>query len=225
MMFVLLLLLFAADLHSQPSWRSTAAGAGAPAPAPAAVERVPSKVVYRNRIVRDTVRMVDTLVRVDTVRVTDTVQVLPVQYKYVIRYALTSINVDSRNPEWLDNASISEIVARDTATLKVGVETIRTLGSMVDQFGNRFPQQDVIVTGFTINVFKDRANMEYRGKNSIAVFSGAFDSSGFLVASGEITETGFFASFFPFSLFAGASRKKIIIEITREAYSSMEARL
>ena len=226
-MLVFLLLLFAVNLHSQPSWRTAApaAGAGAQATAPVAGAASSPRVVYRDKIVRDTVRMVDTLVRVDTVRVSDTVRVLPVQYKYVIRYALTSINVDSKNLEWLDDASVSEIIARDTATLKVGVETIRTLGIVVDQYGNRFPQQDIIVAGFTINVFGDRANMEYRGKSSVAVFSGSFDLSGFLIASGEISETNFLASFFPFSLFFGSSRKKIVIEIVREAYSVSEARL
>lgn len=218
MILFLFLFLCAVDLYSQPSWRSPAAppaGAGAQATVPAGDAASP-KVVYRNRIVRDTLRLVDTVRVVDTIR--DTVPVLPVQYKYVIRYALTGINVDTKNPEWLDNASYSEIIARDTATLKIGVETIRTLGIMVDQYGNRFPQQDIITTGFTINVRKDNASIEYRGNNSIAVFSGAFDISGFLIATGEITETGVLASFFPFNLFFGTSRKKIIIEITREAY-------
>jgi hypothetical protein len=223
MMSVFLLLLLAAVSHPQPSWRSALpAGAGAQASAPAGGQPSPAKIVYRLKTVRDTVRVADTLVRLDTVvvrdTVRDTVQVLPAQYKYVIRYALTSINVDTKNPEWLDNASHSEIVARDTATLKIGVETIRTLGTMVDQYGNRFPQQDIITTGFTISVRKDMAVIEYRGKNSIAVFSGGFDSSGFLIATGEITETGFLASLFPFSLFAGTGRKRLIIEITREAY-------
>jgi len=206
----------------RPSWLS-------PPPSPAAMppggggDAVSSssfRPVVKVRTVRDTVRIVvsDTVysVRVDTVR--DTVVFFPVQYKYTVRYALTSLNVDIRNPEWLDYASVSEIVARDTATLRVGSEEIRTLGNMIDQFGNSFPQQDIITSGFTINVFGDRANIEYRGKTSIAVFSGSFDASGFLFATGEISETSFFAGLFPFSLFFGTNHKRIIIEIRREAY-------
>jgi hypothetical protein len=188
----------------------------------AGYDSVPPRVVYRDRRViervTDTVfvSLFDTVRVVDTIR--DTVPAFPAQYRYSIRYALTGINIESKNPEWLDYASYSEIVARDTATLKVGVETIRTLGTMVDQHGNRFPQQDIITTGFTIQVFGDRATIEYRGKNSIAVFSGSFDRSGLLVATGEISETSLLGSFFPFSLFFGTGKKRIIIEILREAY-------
>jgi hypothetical protein len=174
------------------------------------------KVVYRSRIVRDTLRLVDTVRVVDTIR--DTIPVFPVQYRYRIHYALTSLNVEISNPEWLDYASYSEIVARDTAMLRIGSEDVRTLGSIIDQFGNKIPQQDIITTGFTINVRRDMAVIEYRGKNSVALFSGSFDLSGFLIATGEISETGILASFWPFSWFFGTSKKRIIIEITREAY-------
>jgi hypothetical protein len=228
MRFVLLLILLPVVCMSQPSvrpfWLQT------PPPPPAASQPPGGggngggdsvqKPVVKRITVRDTVRIVslDTvyLSKTDTVR--DTVVSFPVQYKYTVRYALTSLNVEIRNPEWLDYASVSEIIARDTATLRIGSEEVRTLGNMVDQFGNRFPQQDIITTGFTINIFGDRANMEYRGKSSVAVFSGNFDNSGFLIATGEIAESSFLGSVFPFSLFFGVSKRRIIIEILREAY-------
>ena len=175
--------------------------------------------VYRTKTVRDTVVFRDTVVVRDTVQKTDTLYFWNTQYKYIVRYALTSLNVDISSPQWLDYASVNEIVARDTATLRIGSEEIRTIGNIVDQFGNKIPQQDIITAGFTINILKDRVVIEYRGKNSVAYFSGNFDSFGFLYAVGEISETSLLASFFPFNLFFGASRKKIIIEIVREVYS------
>jgi len=220
--FLVLFLTICANSANTPSWR-------APVPSSSSVHASSSSsgrdVVRIRQIVHDTVHVkqvvVDTvlILKNDTIRIVDTVKTAPpVQYKYVIRYALTSFNVSAKNPEWLDNASHSEVIARDTATLKIGVETVRTLGVIIDQFGNRVPQTDLITTGFTINVFGDRAFIEYRGEKSLAVFSGGFDSSGFLIATGEITETSFFTEWWPFNLFFSASRKKIIIEITREAY-------
>jgi hypothetical protein len=215
---------------TQPAWVTPSAPAPsqpaaptvAPAPsAPALLAPAPASkpiVKYKDRIVRqtDTLLITDTLVitKIDTVEIS----VLPIQYKYKIRYALTKLNVEITNPEWLDYASYNEIIARDTATLKMGVEEIRTLGNTIDQFGNHIPQTDIITTGFIINVFGNRATIEYRGKTSIAVFSGGFDNSGFLLANGEITETSMLASFFPFNLFFGSQKKRIIIEIIREAY-------
>jgi hypothetical protein len=166
--------------------------------------------------VHDTVVRVDTLVQMDTIVRVDTVMQWNAQYKYTIRYALTALNVEITSPEWLDYASVNEIFARDTATLRVGAEEVRTLGSIVDQFGNKIPQTDIVTTGFTIQVLKDKVMIEYRGKNSLAVFSGNFDNEGFLFAAGEITESGFLASFFPFNLFFRSGKKKIIIEIVRE---------
>ena len=211
-------LLFSGFVFCQPSWLR-------PSQSSPVVQLPPSlqpssPVVSKPRaVVRvDTIRVYDTLevVRVDTIR--DTVFHWNAQYRYIVRYALTSLNVDMNNPEWLDYASVNEIVARDTATLRIGSEQIRTLGNLIDQFGNKIPQTDIITTGFTIQIFKDRAIIEYRGKNSLAMFSGNFDSSGFLFATGEITETGFLASLFPFSFFFGTSKKRIIIEIMREVY-------
>jgi hypothetical protein len=213
MRYLFFLLLLSGFAFGQPSWLQPSQ----PSPVvqlPPALQPVKPKTVYRV----DTVKVRDTVevVRVDTIR--DTVSAFPVQYKYTIRYALTSLNVDMSNPEWLDYASVNEIFARDTATLRIGSEDIRTLGSLIDQFGNKIPQTDIVTTGFTINIFKDRANIEYRGKSSLAMFSGNFSDSGFLFATGEITETGFLASFFPFSFFFGSSKKRIIIEIMREVY-------
>jgi hypothetical protein len=228
MKIVFFFLIFACGIFAQPSWRVPAPSpASAPAPAPApAVEPAPvvsvakPRTVYRDRVVKDTLRIVDTLLvsKIDTVRIMDTVSIMPIQYRYMIRYALTSLNVEMANPEWLDYSSYNEIVSRDTATLKVGSEEIRTLGNTIDQFGNHIPQTDIITTGFTINVFGDRVAIEYRGKTSVAFFSGFFDNSGFLIANGEISETGFLASFFPFNLFFSAGKKRIIIQIHREAY-------
>jgi len=222
MMFLLALVFPVLAFSQAPSWRQPAPAAVVGADAPTGKGADAPRTVYRDRIVRDTVKLMDTLVRLDTVyrvdTIRDTVQAFPVQYRYVIRYALTGINVETKNPEWLDYSSLSEIIARDTATLKVGVETVRALGVIIDQFGNRIPQQDIVTTGFTIQVFGDRATIEYRGKNSIAVFAGSFDRNGFLIATGEIADNSLLLNFFPFNLFFGASRKKIIIEITREAY-------
>jgi hypothetical protein len=207
----LFLFLFAANVFSQvPSWL-----------VPPSLKKDTAnavKPVYRTKVVRDTVLRIDTVLRVDTVQTVDTVYHWNMSYKYVIRYALTSLKVDIDNPEWLDYSSVSEIVARDTATLRIGSEEIRTLGNIIDQFGNRIPQQDIITAGFTIQVMGDKVVIEYRGKNSVAMFSGNFDFSGFLVATGEIAETNFFASFFPLNLFFGTAKKRIIIEITREVY-------
>jgi hypothetical protein len=207
--FFLFLFCFA---NSQPSWLSSN-----PKPPVHPAVSPPAKIVYKDRIVEKIV--LDTVVKVDTVVVRDTVISPPVQYKYMIRYALTSLNVDMANPEWLDYASYNEIIARDTATLKVGHEEIRTLGSVIDPHGNHIPQTQIITSGFTINVFGSRATIEYRGKSTVALFSGSFDNSGFLIANGEITETGFLASFFPLNLFFSSSKKRIIIQILREAYT------
>ena len=214
MRYLFFLLLLSCFAFSQPSWLQPSQPSPPVVQLPPALQPVKPKTVYRV----DTVKVRDTVevVRVDTIR--DTVSAFPVQYKYTIRYALTSLNVDMSNPEWLDYASVNEIFARDTATLRIGSEDIRTLGSLIDQFGNKIPQTDIVTTGFTINIFKDRANIEYRGKSSLAMFSGNFSDSGFLFATGEITETGFLASFFPFSFFFGSSKKRIIIEIMREVY-------
>jgi hypothetical protein len=216
MKIILLLAFFASLASSQPAWLGTPQPSQPPTVAPAPVAK--PITVYKDRIVRqtDTLRVLDTIVRVDTI--IDTVQILPMQYKYKIRYALTKLNVEITNPEWLDYASYNEIIARDTATLKMGVEEIRTLGNTIDSFGNHIPQTDIITTGFTINIFGNRATIEYRGKSTLALFSGGFDNSGFLLANGEITETSMLASFFPFSLFFGSQKKRIIIEIIREAY-------
>jgi len=220
--FVLLLVFFCNAVSQAPSWRQqpppVTAGAGAGvAVAPASSS---SRVVYKTKLVSkvDTLRVLDTVFisKVDTIR--DTVNLMPVQYKYIVRYALTALNVEMSNPEWLDYASYNEIIARDSATLRIGTEEIRTLGSVIDQFGNKIPQTDIVTTGFTIQIKGDNAVIEYRGKNSLAVFSGSFDNSGFLLATGEITEANFLASFFPFNLFFRAGKKKIIIEILREAY-------
>jgi len=212
-LFIFVLLLFANFVCSQiPSWLSP--------PKKDTVKSEPVKTVYRTKTVRDTVFLRDTVVVNDTIQKTDTLYWWNTQYKYTVRYALTSLNVDISNPQWLDYASVNEIVARDTATLRVGSEEIRTIGNIIDQFGNKVPQQDIITAGFTINILRDRAMIEYRGKNSVAYFSGNFDSFGFLYATGEIAETSFLASFFPFSLFFSTSKKRIIIEIMREVYSS-----
>jgi hypothetical protein len=212
-----LFLLFSTPVFCQPAWLAVGypfQSSSSSQLSSSSYEQQRSRVVYR----KDTVKVYDTVnvVRVDTIR--DTVYYWNSQYKYIVRYALTSLNVDITNPEWLDYASVNEIVARDTATLRIGSEEIRTLGNLIDQFGNKIPQTDIITTGFTIQIFKDRAIIEYRGKNSLAMFSGNFDSAGFLFATGEITETGFLSSFFPFSLFFGSSKKRIIIEIMREVY-------
>jgi hypothetical protein len=215
-----LVLAFSVFAFAQPAWLTTVQPPAQPSQPPAVAPAPVAKpiTVYKDRIVRqtDTLRALDTIVRVDTI--IDTVQVLPMQHKYKIRYALTKLNVEITNPEWLDYASYNEIIARDTATLKMGVEEIRTLGNTIDSFGNHIPQTDIITTGFTINIFGQRATIEYRGKSTLALFSGSFDNSGFLLANGEITETSMLASFFPFSLFFGSSKKRIIIEIIREAY-------
>jgi hypothetical protein len=220
MILPFLLLFFSFSFSQAPAWLAPPAAPPPASPAAAAVVKPDTVVVSKVRIrtVKDTVILVDTLriVQKDTVR--DTVISFPVQYKYVVRYALTSLNVEMSNPEWLDYASVNEIIARDTATLKIGSEQIRTLGATIDGFGNHIPQTDIITTGFTINIFGNRATIEYRGKNSVAFFAGSFDNSGFLFANGEIAETGFLAGFFPFNLFFGSSKKRIIIEIFREAY-------
>jgi len=213
----LFLFLFAANSYSQlPNWL-----APKPKADTAKLDTAkPSKVVYKTRVktdtlfVRDTLLKIDTLVKVDTLR--DTVYHWNAQYKYRIRYALTSLNVDISNPEWLDYASVNEIMARDTATLRIGSEEVRTLGNIIDNFGNKVPQTDIVTTGFTIQILGDKVVIEYRGKNSLAMFSGNFDNHGLLFATGEITETQFLASFFPLNLFFYSSKKKIIIEIFRE---------
>jgi len=170
------------------------------------------------KVVRDTLFVRDTLYfdRVDTIIKVDTIQVFPIQYKYVVRYALTSLNVSLNNPEWLDYASVNEIVARDTATLRIGSEEVRTLGYIIGEFGNKVPQTDIITYGFTIQISGNRVVIEYRGKNSLALFSGSFDNDGFLTATGEITENSFIPDFFPFNLFFNVGKKRIIIEIIRE---------
>jgi hypothetical protein len=193
-----------------PSWLPAFGGSSSSAVAAAAKPRVVVKSVH------DTIVRIDTLVKIDTLVRVDTVMQWNTQYKYTIRYALTALNVDIANPEWLDYAAVNEIIARDTATLRVGSEEIRSLGNIVDQFGNKIPQTDIVTTGFTIQVLKDRVMIEYRGKNSLAVFSGNFDNEGFLFATGEIAESSFLANIFPFNLIFGVSKKKIIIEIMRE---------
>jgi len=211
--FFLLLLVFITLLFATPSWLSLGGNnnSGGSGSSGAAVKRVAvHDTVYVDRVQFDTVVVVDTVVKIDTV------VKLPVQYKYVVRYALTSLNVEMTNPAWLDYASVNEIVARDTATLRIGSEEIRTIGNIIDSWGNKVPQQDIITAGFTININGDRVVIEYRGKNSLAMFSGSFDKDGFLFATGEITESSFALDFFPFNLFFGASKKRIIIEIFRE---------
>jgi len=211
-LFLLLCVYVCKALASPPAWRIAPPVVSSSSSAPA--------VVYRVKHVTDTLRITDTVTvqRTDTLRISDTISVYPVQHKYVVRYALTALNVDMANPEWLDYASYNEIVARDTATLRIGAEEIRELGSAIDQFGNKIPQTDIVTTGFTIQIFGDRATIEYRGKNSVAVFSGNFDANGLLYAIGEVTETNFLASIFPFNFIFKSGRKKIIIEILREAY-------
>jgi len=215
--FLLLLFLGVLIAHVSaepvPSWRTAASPVVAGSPPPRSIVKH----------ITDTLRIVDTVtvtvVRTDTLHVIDTTIVLrPIQYKYVVRYALTALNVDISNPEWLDYASYNEIVARDTATLRIGTEEVRELGSIIDQFGNKIPQTDIVTTGFTIQVFGDRVVIEYRGRNSLAVFSGNFDINGLLFATGEITEANFLASLFPFNFIFRSGKKKIIIEILREAY-------
>jgi len=216
--FIILVCFFGVVYSQAPVWRQQPPPVTPPGGAGVAVP--PAAVEVRTKVVRkvDTLRVRDTVtvVKVDTIR--DTVVSSPVQYKYVVRHALTSLNVEILNPEWLEYASYNEIFARDTATLRIGTEEVRTLGSVIDQFGNKIPQTDIITTGFTIQVTNDKVSIEYRGKNSLAVFSGYFDSSGFLFATGEITETSFLASFFPFNLFFGTGKKRVIIEIKRETY-------
>jgi len=212
MIKLLFLFVLAVSAYSQlPGWLSPPRK-----DAPKSDSSVSVKTVYKTKTVRDTLFVRDTLSRVDTVVRVDTLYHWNSQYKYTVRYAFTSLNVDISNPEWLDYAAVNEIVARDTATLRIGSEEVRTLGSIIDRFGNKIPQTDIITTGFTIQVLRDKVVIEYRGKNSLAMFSGNFDSHGFLVATGEITETHFLSSFFPFNLFFGSSRKKIIIQILRE---------
>jgi len=208
----LFLLLFVANSYSQmPSWLL-----GSPKKDSTAKES--PKVIYKTKNIIDTVFVRDTIIKNDTLLITDTLYHWNTQYKYTIRYALTSLNVDLSNPEWLDYASVNEIISRDTATLRIGNEEIRLLGNIIDQFGNKIPQNDIITAGFTINIFKDKVFIEYRGKNSLALFSGSFDESGFLIATGEISETNFLASFFPFNLFFRSGKKRIIIEVIREVY-------
>jgi len=206
-----LFLLVVVSLSAPPSWLPFGSQGNASSSSG-------SKPVIKTKVVHDTITVLktDTIMQVDTIVKVDTVMQWNTQYKYTVRYALTKLNVDITNPEWLDYAAVNEIVARDTATLRIGTEEIRSLGSIIDQFGNKVPQTDIITTGFTIQIMKDKVVIEYRGKNSLAVFSGNFDNEGFLFATGEITETSFLASFFPFSLFAGSGKKKIIIEIMRE---------
>ena len=211
------LLFVSVSCFGQPSWLPLPSKPTQPPPPavqPPGGGGEKPRVVYRDkvidRIVRDTVFRVDTIVRVDTV------VLVPVQYKYIIRYALTALNVDTKNPEWMDYSSTAEIIARDTASLRVGSEDLRQMGNLIDQFGNRIPQYDLITTGFTIQVMRDRATIEYRSAANIALFSGSFDSSGYLIASGEISESSMLAGIFPFNLFMGVSKKRIIIEIVRE---------
>lgn len=216
MRIISILLALAVYGYSQlPSWLSSrpAAGAGVQ-PLPAAAEK-PKTVV---KTVRDTITIMDTVTVTDTVTIIDTIVAWPVQYKYNIRYALCNINISTDGVEWHDYSSFAEIVARDTATLRVGSEDLVFYGNIIDQFGNRLPQYNLITTGFTISVQNDRAVIEYRGKNSVAFFSGSFDPSGYLVATGEIEDSGLLANMFPFSLFFGSNRKKVIIEIVREVF-------
>ena len=222
--FLFFLIAFSFSYSQAPGWLSRPALPSS-ASAPSSSSEKP-KVVYRTKVETrvDTVRVFDTVrtVRVDTIRDTVPVPVLPLQYKYVIRYALAAVNIELNKSkklgsgfDWSDHASVSEIFARDSATLRVGVEEIRTLGHIIDQFGNRIPQQEVITTGFTINVLGDRAVIEYRGSKSVALFSGNF-VDGYLLASAEIEDSGIVAEIFPFNLFFGTNRKRVIIEIVRE---------
>jgi len=208
--------------QSPPSWLSPPS---LPSSSSQVVPVPPVRVVERVKVRTDTVsvKVTDTVyvARTDTVR--DTVSLLPAEYRYVIRYAICGVNVSTKTLDWQDYSSVAEIVARDEATLRVGDESLREVGSIIDNFGNKIPQQQVITTGFTIQIDGVKSVIEYRGKNSVAFFSGSFDSSGYMIATAEIDDSGFLVKFFPFNFFFGTGKRKIIIEIVREKIA-MEVR-
>jgi len=167
------LLLLSASLFAQPSWLSPQPPA-LPGVHPPQAAAVKARTVVKKDTVRITVK--------DTVVKKDTVYLLPENTKY--KYKLQVCNLDYNrlislkinlvsfdfyrdildnlnNEEKMKNCYFSSAYSDTNYIYSYGMETMRTIGYIYDNYGNKLEQTEKLLTGVTLSVKGESVKFDY----------------------------------------------------------------